>query len=292
MTQERRAAVGWGVLGVVIAGLVGLLDYLTGSELSFALFYLAAVSLAAWKAGRAAGLTLSVVCAGAWFAADWGGGHVYSMPFVQYWNAGIRLGFFIVVALLVVALRRALDREQAVARVDTVTEAANRRHMMERLEEELERCRRHQRPLSLAYIDLDHFKRVNDHLGHAVGDQVLRIVAGTLLERLRKTDIVARFGGDEFAVLLPETDAGAAKSAIDAARAELLDRMGDYGWPVTFSIGVVTSAAGEVDLETFIREADELMYQVKREGKNRVLYADVAADNRPQAPRVPPARSQ
>lgn len=271
--KPQRTSVGWIALGVGVAMVVGALDFLTGSELSFALFYLAAVALGAWRGGRGAGLSLAIVCAGIWFLADRAGGHEYSRPFIPYWNAAIRLGFFVVVALLLSALRKVLDREQEAARVDTVTTAANRRHFLERLDEELERCRRHQRPVSLAYIDLDHFKKVNDHLGHAVGDQVLQVVAKTLAERLRKTDTVARFGGDEFAVLLPETDADAARAAIDAVRSELLERMGDHGWPVTFSIGVVTSASGQVDVETFIREADELMYQVKREGKNRVLHA-------------------
>lgn len=277
---------GWIAIAVLVTALVGTLDYATGSELSFALFYLTAVGLAAWKVGRRAGLMLALFCAGTWFAADRAGGHLYTQPFVQYWNTGIRFGFFVVVALLVAALREALDREQAVARVDTVTEAANRRQLLESLEEELERCRRYGRPVTLAYVDLDHFKKVNDHLGHAVGDQVLRVVARTLTERLRKTDTVARFGGDEFAILLPETDAEAARFAIDAARAELLERMGDFGWPVTFSVGVVTSPDGRGDVESIIRQADELMYEVKREGKNRVVYAEMLS--KPE----PPVRSR
>lgn len=268
----------WVASGLGLAALVGVLDVATGSELSFGLFYLGAVAVATWKGGRDAGLFLAVVCAMIWFAADRLSGHVYTQPYVGYWNAAIRFGFFLVVAILLGKLRGSLEREQAVARVDTLTEAANRRQLLERLDEELERSRRHARPLSLAYVDLDHFKEVNDHLGHAVGDQVLRVVARTLLRRLRKTDTVARFGGDEFAVLMPETDLESAQSAVDAARVELLDQMGRYGWPVTFSIGVVTSTDGETGVDRFVGEADELMYRAKREGKNRALYATVAGE--------------
>lgn len=266
-------ALGWQVVAAAMAGLVGLVDYVTGSELSLGLLYLIAVAIAAWKVGRSAGITLAILCAAIWFTADRAGGHQYSHPFIPYWNALIRLGFFAVVAGLLASLRQALSRELAAARVDSVTGAANRRCFLERLEDELERCKRYDRPLTLAYIDLDHFKQVNDHLGHAAGDRVLSVVAATLSGRMRKTDTVARFGGDEFAVLLPETGTAAAESAIGAARDELLERMGDYGWPVTFSIGAVTSS-GEVGVEALIHQADELMYRVKREGKNRILYAE------------------
>ncbi len=267
----------WAATGLALAALVGVLDVATGYELSFGLFYLCAIGVTAWKSGRPAGLFLAIVCAAVWFVADRAAGHVYAQPLIAYWNAGIRLGFFLVVAVLLAELHRALDREQAVARIDTLTEAANRRQLLERLDEELERSRRHARPLTLAYVDLDHFKEVNDHLGHAAGDEVLRVVARTLRRRLRKTDTVARFGGDEFAVLMPESDEQAAHSAIDAARVELLEQMGRHGWPVTFSIGVVTTQDGRVGNDEFVREADELMYRVKKEGKNRVLSATLEA---------------
>ncbi len=267
----------WAALGLALAALVGVVDAATGHELSFGLFYLGAIGVVAWKAGRSAGLLLAVVCAAVWFFADRAAGNVYTQPLIAYWNAGIRLGFFLIVAVLLAELRRALDNEQAGARIDPLTEAANRRQLLERLDEELERSRRHARPLTLAYVDLDHFKAVNDHLGHAAGDEVLRVVARTLLGRLRKTDTVARFGGDEFAVLMPETDGQAAQGAIDGARAGLLDQMGRHGWPVTFSIGVVTAEDGNVGIDQFVREADELMYRVKKEGKNRALYATLEA---------------
>jgi len=263
----------WVASGLALAALVGVLDVATGYELSFGLFYLGAIGVTTWQAGRRAGLFLALVCAGVWFVADRAAGNVYTQPLIAYWNAAIRLGFFVIVAVLLAALRAALDREQAMARVDTLTGAANRRRLLERLDDELDRSRRYARPLTLAYFDLDHFKQVNDHLGHAAGDQVLQEVARTLLERLRKTDTVARFGGDEFAVLMPETDPEAAQAAVDAVRAELLGCMGRHGWPVTFSVGVVTSRAGEIGVDAFVGKADELMYRVKQAGKNRVLYA-------------------
>src|SRR5689334_8696592 len=109
-------------------------------------------------------------------------------------------------------------RLEADATTDTLTGLANHRAFQERLRAEALRASRHDRSVALALVDVDHFKAVNDAGGHAVGDQVLRAVAGHLREHLRAEDLLARVGGDEFAVLLPEADAVAAAAALERAR--------------------------------------------------------------------------
>jgi len=119
-------------------------------------------------------------------------------------------------------------------------------------------------------VDLDNFKKVNDSLGHAVGDELLVEVAATLKTNLRDSDLVGRLGGDEFAVLLPETDANAARSVLEKLRLLLLDKMDAYGADITFSIGAATFLDLPESLETMIRFADETMYSIKGHGKNGV----------------------
>jgi diguanylate cyclase (GGDEF)-like protein len=174
--------------------------------------------------------------------------------------------------LLLARLRAALEREAALARTDPLTGAANVRTFHEAAALEIERSRRTDRPFTIAYVDLDDFKRVNDRSGHLVGDQVLRTVVRALRENVRATDTVARLGGDEFAVLLPETDTPAADAVVEKIRRVFADEMRRGDWPVTFSIGVATYRTPPADTDEMIRKADEFMYLVKRGGKNDVHH--------------------
>jgi diguanylate cyclase (GGDEF)-like protein len=125
-------------------------------------------------------------------------------------------------------------------------------------------------PFSLAYIDLDDFKWVNDTPGHGTGDNVLRLVVESLEQSTRATDVVARLGGDEFAVLFPETGADAGSEAALHIRLVLLDSMRKNDWPVTFSIGMVTYNEPPASVDEMIKAADTLMYSVKETTKNAV----------------------
>jgi diguanylate cyclase (GGDEF)-like protein len=127
---------------------------------------------------------------------------------------------------------------------------------------------RYRRPLSIAYLDCDNFKWVNDSLGHAEGNRLLRILASGLEKNVRRTDFAARLGGDEFALLLPETDYEAARVAIARVRSALTDLMRRQGWPTTLSIGLLTCIAPPPSVEAIIHQADRLMYGAKNAGKN------------------------
>jgi diguanylate cyclase (GGDEF)-like protein/PAS domain S-box-containing protein len=170
------------------------------------------------------------------------------------------------------------DRKVAEARLremattDSLTGILNRRRFLELAADELERARRYQRDTALIMFDVDHFKQVNDSQGHAAGDQVLRGLTATARETLRGADILGRIGGEEFAVLLPETDLPAASRAAERLRraAESMELLTDGGpFAVTVSLGVVLLNPGET-LEDLLKRADQALYRAKQGGRNRV----------------------
>jgi len=170
-------------------------------------------------------------------------------------------------------LEASLTKERELARQDPLTGLANRRAFLEASETEKERSRRYHHCFNIAYIDLDGFKKVNDSLGHAVGDQVLRQVADTLRSNLRSTDAVARLGGDEFAILLVETDAASAERVLRKLHELLRAAMKANGWSVDFSIGLASYLCPPESIDNIIRTADGLMYSVKVKGKGNLAVA-------------------
>lgn len=168
---------------------------------------------------------------------------------------------------------------EKLAMIDSLTEIANRRRYDEALENEWRRCARSGSPLSLAVLDVDHFKAYNDHLGHAEGDHVLRRIARTLSSFVRRPgDLVARYGGEEFVLLLPNTDAQSAEKLADEVRAstealELPHPSSPINRYVTISLGGVTVTPGKglVDPK-FFQEADAALYAAKAEGRNRSIW--------------------
>jgi diguanylate cyclase (GGDEF)-like protein len=167
-------------------------------------------------------------------------------------------------------LRLALENEAELARLDPLTRLANRRAFFELLEAERSRTIRYGRPLTLVYLDLDAFKQVNDSMGHAVGDELLKTVANTLRTSLRASDTVARVGGDEFSLLLPESGLGTAEVVLRKLQSRLLTAMHEQHWPVTFSMGAVTFLRLPESCDEMLHAADQLMYEVKTHGKNGI----------------------
>ena len=263
----------WLLIGFVLILGLGLLDFLTGYEFSFSLFYLLPISLVVWFAGRLLGVAASIASAVAWLLADILSGNHYSSPIIYFWNTAIRFGFFLIVTLLLAALKKALEREKVVSRTDRLTGAASVDFFYELFQAEIYRFQRNQHPFTLVYIDLDNFKAVNDQFGHSVGDMVLRSVVSQSRNVLRKTDIVARLGGDEFAILFPETDQKTAQALIPRIQQGLLAEMKKSNWPVTFSIGAITFLATPGTINDLIKMADDLMYTVKNDGKNAIGYS-------------------
>lgn len=267
------------VLTLALVGVVAGADFLTGYELSFSIFYLIPIMLSAWFLGYCASLLVCLLSAGIWLVVDAVSGHVYSHPSIPFWNAGVRTGFFVITASLLVRLRAALKAQALLAERDGLTGLCNSRGFLQKAASLTLLAQRENRPLTLAYIDLDGFKGVNDEYGHGVGDRVLRDVAEALASSVRKSDLVGRLGGDEFAVLLPETDMAGAREMLTALHRRLVETARDNGWSIGFSIGVAVFAVAPSSLEEALGVADDLMYRVKRGGKNDVVFEQ-------QGPRV------
>ncbi|HEY1182138.1 MAG TPA: GGDEF domain-containing protein [Rhodocyclaceae bacterium] len=166
-----------------------------------------------------------------------------------------------------------LSQASEMVRVDPLTGALNRKGMEEAMQREVARTRRHDAPLSIALLDIDNFKQINDTLGHRAGDLALQHLANVTREAIRPQDTLVRFGGEEFVILLPDTGMEDAVKAMERVQRELTRRyfMSDNNkLLITFSAGVSVMANGEEASET-IRRADQAMYLAKRAGKNRVM---------------------
>ncbi len=166
-----------------------------------------------------------------------------------------------------------IEKLDRLSKIDELTLVLNKRAIMERLDYELDRARRYSHPLSLIICDLDHFKQINDTMGHDTGDKVLRIMAQALAGSLRKTDIIGRFGGDEFLFILPQTPLeGAAEFA-----ERLHQKVQDINYPgkitlkTTLSMGIA-AYDGNPDPNEIVRRADIALYTAKKSGRNKTAF--------------------
>lgn len=264
------------VFAIALAGvmLVGLLDYATGYEVSFSLIYLGPVALAAWYTGRRGAIAIAVLAAVIWLLAEMASGHPYSHPLITLWELLVRLGVFLLLGLLLVALRDALSRERDLARTDALTGLSTRRAFEEQLEHDLRLAQRRHGTITLAFLDLDDFKNVNDTYGHAEGDRVLRVTGRVLKESTRVADTVARLGGDEFVLVLPDTDPHGAEEAISKIRRDLHLSLATAApkVTVTFSVGAITFLDTPPGMDEALQAADALMYDAKHRGKGTALF--------------------
>lgn len=257
--------------GFALVGVIGFLDYATGPELSFAIFYLVPIALGAWCGGFAQGILMSMACAFSWQMVEIAEGSNIA-PIIQLWNGTARFGVFVITSSLLSRLRVSLFLEKKLARSDPLTGAANGRTFYETVSHTVERMMRNQQPMTLAYLDLDNFKWLNDKLGHSSGDEALCELVRTIHHSIRATDLLARLGGDEFALLLPECGEAEALAILERIQERFTVQMGGKKWPVTLSIGATTFPQPVRDVDAMVRRVDELMYQAKKAGKNRIVH--------------------
>lgn len=176
-------------------------------------------------------------------------------------------------------LRATFERNVALALIDSLTGLYNRRYLTAHLAALMDRGLRTRKPLALLMVDVDHFKKVNDTHGHAVGDEVLTAIADRLSRHLRSFDTVARWGGEEFVVIMPEAEARVAVAVAERLRARIAEQpvivkheVGQLN--VTVSIGVAVAGDDLMTPDDLLRAADAAMYEAKRQGRNRVVKAD------------------
>ena len=155
--------------------------------------------------------------------------------------------------------------------VDGLTRTFNRRYLMDFLTREISRCRRHARPLSLLLFDIDRFKQINDCFGHSAGDQVLRAIVEVAREGVRREECLARYGGDEFAVVMPETELAGARIVAERTRGRVElhpFKASGRAIPVTISVGVAALSPAMADAEAMLAAADTQLYAAKMAGRN------------------------
>lgn len=181
-------------------------------------------------------------------------------------------------------LSLALERNRLLAHTDALTQLPNRRYLEPIVARRVDESHRYRRPLSLAVVDIDHFKSVNDRFGHAVGDVILAGVAGVMRASIREVDVAARWGGEEFVVLCPETALDGAERVAERLRREVEALRFDGGTQVTISVGVAACEPTDDAIALFER-ADQALYEAKHQGRNRVVTCASAAP----PPRLVPA---
>ncbi len=260
------------IVGILQLSLIGVLDHYTGYELSFSVFYLIPIAIVSRRGEMKAAIFMSVMGAITWLIADYTSGHPYTHRVLPTWNTLVRLGFFLTISTSFVRTRSLIESLKESTQTDLLTGIANSRGFRSRARREMERAIRHGRPLSVAYVDLDNFKEINDTFGHSAGDDLLVKVAAVLKDNLRNTDIVARLGGDEFAVLLPETRPKLAQRIISRLQVGLSKELDRTDGMVTASIGTVTFLTAPKSVDEMIQRADRVMYQAKKGGKNDSVF--------------------
>ena len=176
-------------------------------------------------------------------------------------------------AALAIINRNYLNEFHRAAITEQLTGFYNAGYFHERLNEEINRAARRGHPVSLLFADLDHFKLINDSYGHLAGDKTLRKVSGIIRECIRKVDIPARYGGDEVAIILPETDNAQAFQVAERIRKKVVDASFQHNIRLTISIGIATYPQDATQPEDLLRVTDWAMYQAKQKGRNRVFSA-------------------
>lgn len=271
----RRRDIGSFAVAVAAVAVVSALDYVTGIEIRLFPLYFVPVAFVSSRSSRGAGIALATLCTVAWGLANHPSVFRYSRSYIWPINLASMFIAFATVALLVTEVHRRLLAEQRLSRHDALTGLHNSRAFYEDGERLLALARRSARPLTLAFIDLDNFKSINDDHGHQAGDTALKAVAAELNKQVRGSDLVSRLGGDEFAVLLVDTAPTAAGAALERVREGIATAMKLGGWSATASIGAVGYRKAPASLREAVRAADTLMYGVKTEGKNRVTIESI-----------------
>lgn len=262
--QTRRTVLAWGFT-LVLA--IGFLDFLSGASISLSLFYMLPVFLVTWFAGAREGQWISILCATDFLIIG-----QMLLPHTSFmthaWNTLVRLAVFFIFNSVLSSLRSALAHEHELARKDPLTGIANRRQFYEQAGQATAGIRRHGRPFTLLYLDVDNFKEVNDRMGHEAGDSLLLQIASTLNGETRTLDLAARLGGDEFGILFLDTDSSSAKVLVKKIRTSLMAATRTTGLPVTCSMGVMTFTRPPDSVNEMMAKADALMYEVKNGGKD------------------------
>lgn len=254
--------------GLLLVVIISFIRSLTGPEYILSPLYLLPIVMVTWLIGLWPGVVLAIVSVASELIADLAMWKLFTSAAIPFVNEAFCLIVFLVIVYVVSSLKRNLD----ISHSDYLTGLANTRRFLEIADIELRRARRYERPIAIAFLDLDDFKAINDAQGHETGDEVIRSIAKSLANSVRDTDLVARYGGDEFLILMPEADEAAAHLIVERLQAQLAKTLVDREIQTTFSAGVVIFNKPPAETNEMLRQADTTMYSAKAAGKNAVQY--------------------
>lgn len=255
------------MLGAGLAGLLGFLDYQTGSEFSLSVFYLLPILFVTWYANYPFGVLLAIASVSAWILPGLANGTIQT-PISAGWNFVVRTSYFLITAFFVDQLKTRLEHERSLASADSLTLAANHRSFYEAVEREISRARRNGTPFTVVYFDIDNFKRINDEYGHLTGDHILIETVNIIKANLRAIDVIGRMGGDEFAIIFPSLSFENAEAVMQRICSRVYPQVNKYH-PVTFSVGAVAFLHPPATVDDVLKEVDRVMYISKTHGKNQ-----------------------
>ncbi|MCC0178189.1 diguanylate cyclase [Waterburya agarophytonicola K14] len=259
------------LVGLIAVLLISVLDYFIVVDISLSILYLLPIVFTSWHGTRRFSSLLVFVSSVGWFLAEFSAKENLNFA-ILLWNTAVRLIVFLTIAHLLSSLKLAYEREKTLSQTDGLTKIVNRRFFLEILDTEYQRSLRYDCCFTLAYLDLDNFKQINDRFGHQTGDDLLKLVAQTLQKNIREIDTVARLGGDEFALLLPETNYQNGKLVLNRLQQQLMTEITAYSPPVSTSIGTITFLNVPESVDKILESVDNLMYKVKKSGKNGIEH--------------------
>lgn len=248
-----------GLLGIF--GLAGV-DWAIGPEIGVAILYVMAIMAVTFHASWVDGAIVATIAAAAGLLGRLVGPNDLEVATVL-WSLFSELAVFLTFVLIMHHIRRLVQLLEHQSRFDALTGALNTRGLLELLQRERSRAERYNLAMTVVFIDLDEMKEVNDRMGHAGGDELLRRFAGKVSDSLRDEDLCARVGGDEFVVVLPDTDHRQAMSVVERLQLGVHE--------ISASYGVATFLSQPPAIEDLISAADSMMYVAKRAGGNRVV---------------------
>lgn len=261
---------------------IGVIDYFSGPDIGFSLFYLAPIVWAAWRLTGTVAIGLALFAAVLWLGADvaWHG-----LDAVVLWNAFTRLGIYIAIAWLTARVRgdqrdlrelntrlqQLLEHEQQLSRTDALTSLPNRRLFVDELRRASARSHRTGAPIAVAFLDLEHLKLLNEKLGHAAGDAMLKRIATILAGNVRGNDLAARLGGDEFGLLLDQCGEESARATVGRLLEQIRGALSEVSAvSVGVSIGVACFDAPPEAPQAMLDHADAAMFCAKAKGPYHV----------------------
>lgn len=267
---------------VVLAGLILLsivciaaIDHITGPFLEISYFYLFPIVVGSLGFKLRGAVTVALLCAATWLMVQILDDYDFISNFYLGWSAVMRAAYNLSFAFITEWLRKTLLELSSLSLRDPLTKAANWRFFDEYYRTSTMRSKRDNKPLTLAFFDIDSFKSVNDILGHAAGDDVLKTVADSILPSIRPDDMLARLGGDEFVIALADLDYGDSETVLERLFSALDAAETRKNHPVTFSVGAITWEEPPQEMRAALDATDALMYEVKRNGKNNRSHIKV-----------------